>query len=194
MGIAHAKVPILYYWKGMMIEMKMDYIRKIVTPETLAPYYLPETILGYCAQCKDYGLFWGCPPHEIDGMTLVCGFKSVEIVGLKVTLEQEIESFEGIYQSARRTLGGYLDRLASNVERRQVLIAGNCYGCEVCSRKTQQPCKKPEALRFSLESLGFDVSGISENVLNLPILWPEDGSTPDYLVCVGAVLQGAIVE
>lgn len=174
----------------MIINMKMDYIQKTIQPKELQPHYLPETILGYCAQCKDYGLFWGCPPHEINGMTLVSSFGSIELVGLKVTLENESESFGALYQSARRTLGHHLDEIASKSTRHQILIAGNCYGCEVCSRKEQQPCKNPEALRFSLESLGFDVSAISDKLLNLPILWAEEGSMPAYLVCVGAVLMG----
>lgn len=136
--------------------------------------------------------FGGCPPHEINGMAVFNTFKSVTLVGLKVTLSNEIESFGTIFQTARRDLGRYLENLASEAvaERHQVLIAGNCYGCESCSRKDQLPCKNPKALRFSLESLGFEVSDISEQLLDLPIQWPRAGEMPDYLVCVGAVLLG----
>ena len=172
--------------------MKMDYIEKTYTPETLRPFYLPDKVLGYCAHCKDYGHFWGCPPHELNGMTVLNAFKTVALVGLKVTLSNETESFGTVFQSARRDLGSYLENLAaeSNTEHHQVLIAGNCYGCESCSRKDQLPCKNPKALRFSLESLGFEVSGISEQLLDLPIQWPRAGEMPEYLVCVGAVLLG----
>ena len=52
-----------------------------------------------------------------------------------------------------------------------------------------KPCRHPEQLRHSLESVGFDVVAISRDLLGLELEWSKDGSLPKHLTLVTALMQ-----
>jgi len=51
-------------------------------------------------------------------------------------------------------------------------------------RATGKPCISPERVRPSLESLGFDVSLISAELLNIEMKWSKNGILPEYFTLV----------
>jgi hypothetical protein len=67
------------------------------------------------------------------------------------------------------------------------LVAGYCAQRTDCARESGNPCRFPETMRFSFESVGFDVSSLSMGVLGLLVQWPRQG-LPKYYLTVGAVL------
>jgi predicted metal-binding protein len=68
--------------------------------------------------------------------------------------------------------------------------AGGCGVCPSCARKDSAPCRIPGTPRHSLESLGFDVGLISDELLGMRLLWMKD-SIPEYHVLVNAFFTKA---
>jgi hypothetical protein len=57
-----------------------------------------------------------------------------------------------------------------------------------CSTVCRVPCRFPAESRHSLESLGFDVAAISEEMLGTKLLWTK-GALPEYQVFVNGFLS-----
>ena len=53
-------------------------------------------------------------------------------------------------------------------------LAG-CHLCEHCTRPEGRPCRYPEGIGYTLESLGCDVSAAAEQLLGWPLLWSRKG-------------------
>ena len=68
------------------------------------------------------------------------------------------------------------------------LDAGRCLVCERCARRDEEPCRFPEKLRYSLESLGANVGALAADKLGAPLQWGTKDAPPEYFVLVGAVL------
>ena len=96
----------------------------------------------------------------------------VPVVGGSVS-----ESLDALLESAERETPGSLR-----------LDAGRCRVCETCARRKEKPCRFPEKLRYSLESLGGNVSALAADKLGAPVLWGSREAPPEYFVLVGAVL------
>jgi hypothetical protein len=43
-------------------------------------------------------------------------------------------------------------------------------------------------MRYSLEAVGFDVTGLAEGLAGQKLDWPRNGAMPAHLTTVGAVL------
>ena len=72
------------------------------------------------------------------------------------------------------------------------LIPGNCPICETqglaCARKTNEPCRHPGMMRFSLESLGFNVADLLKYEVGMTIKWGDTYRLPEVLTSVSAIL------
>ena len=56
------------------------------------------------------------------------------------------------------------------------------------ARRDKEPCRFPEKLRYSLESLGANVGALAADKLGAPLQWGTKDAPPEYFVLVGAVL------
>ena len=62
---------------------------------------------------------------------------------------------------------------------------GGCTLCEgKCTRPEGKPCRHPDKMRHALDALGGDISKTMEKYFDKPILWIQDGKTPEYLTLV----------
>ena len=79
-----------------------------------------------------------------------------------------------------------LDKMISEAEQAEEgslgLYAGSCVICgkENCSRIEGKSCKHPEKMRYSIESLGGDITATLEDIVGLEIKWEKDGNFPEY--------------
>lgn len=154
---------------------------KLTTMENLYQYYKPVEVEGYCSACPNYGRIWSCPPFIFDVKPYLAPYGHVLIVGVK-TMD---------FEATRRQFGDILKTI-SEFERAEahfeVLIAGNCYHCEVCAKVDGMPCIMKEGTKYSLESLGFHVSDICEHILDAPLDWSGNEGT---FMTVGAILSNS---
>ena len=131
---------------------------------------------GYCSACPNYGRIWSCPPFDFDVTTYLAPYEHVLIIGLKTT----------DFEVTRRRFGDIL--CAIQPRHLEVLIAGNCYHCDVCTKTIGEHCILKEGTKYSLEALGFHVGDICEHILDAPLDW--SGSDGTYMT-VGAILSNS---
>ncbi len=65
-----------------------------------------------------------------------------------------------------------------------------CVLCpEGCTRPEGKPCRHPERLRHSLESVGFDIVAMTRELLGIDLEWSTDGTLPKHLSLVTALMS-----
>ena len=88
----------------------------------------------------------------------------------------------------RRAFDALLEERERETRGSLRLDAGRCLVCERCARRDEEPCRFPEKLRYSLESLGANVGALAADKLGAPLQWGTKDAPPEYFVLVGAVL------
>lgn len=168
--------------------------------ELIRRYRDVERIRQYCLQCPGYGKAWNCPPFDFDPRTCSDGFKTVKLIGTIIEFDEETrtacttaeQSAAAGKQAMEEVWKTLLPRLY-DMERHSPgsrCFTFRCSLCpEGCTRPSGQPCRHPEQLRHSLESVGFDVVAISRDLLGLELEWSKDGSLPKHLTLVTALMQ-----
>jgi hypothetical protein len=159
------------------------------TRTALMRHHDPERVQGYCRSCEKYGRFWSCPPFAAPPLAGFPEWTHAVIVCRQTpiapgtTKEQLVERF----LVERVSFGERVRRIEAGCERVTGLVAGHCSGCADCTRAEGKPCRAPERMRYSLEAVGFDVTGLAEGLAGVKIHWPKSG-VPAYLTTVGALL------
>lgn len=152
-----------------------------------------------CSYCPGFGKTWACPPYDFDPLDIWQRYKAVLLCGKKLLIpEEEREKTYSqeelgrvaysLFEEARHELLSELFALEKENEGSLALSAGGCSFCEKCSRQEGLPCRKPEKLRYSVESLGGDVSGALGEYFSQELVWAKEGHLPEYFVLLGALL------
>jgi predicted metal-binding protein len=165
--------------------------------ELITGFRFADRVMSYCADCPIYGKNWSCPPFDFDVEELLGRFNWVYLFGIKMIHGEETRRRVSAPQDAL----DYSMRLMHDVnlkmldvlhdlERKYPLSrgasGGSCRICRVCARVDSLPCRFPDRMRNSVESLGFDVSMITERLLGLKLVWLKD-ALPPYQVLVNAL-------
>lgn len=171
------------------------------TISELKLYFQPKVFIEYCKECKYYSKIWTCPPYNFDLSEMLEHYQYAYIIGSKVYIDHlgadfkklpdhnDLEAVTNeIYLAARAVLDAKLDAIDEKGKQMCVLLAGRCLECEYCTREKQLPCIHPEKMHLSLESMGFDVASISEDILEDKILWAKE-SLPEYIILVSAIFS-----
>lgn len=187
--------------------MKMKTINtfnEIKINEILDKYWDRDKFLKLCKDCGNYGKFWSCPPYDFEVYDYLIQYDYVYIIGTKMIFTDETiknnDSKEKIkdftkftLESMRNILGEKLLELEDKFGQGKSLYAGSCLLCENCTKEENKNCCNVDKMRFSLESLGFDVSKIAGNLLDIELKWASD-SLPEYYTLVSAFLSKEKIE
>ena len=191
-----------------------SYKIKQATTSEIKNFYNPIAINKLCFECNKYNKVWSCPPLPFKDIKYLEKYKYCYLISGKVyinkisqeTLAKIIEEtlnkysnistnqdefsdiFNALYYKFREFNDLKILSLENIFPNTLSLSSGRCLLCETCTRAFNKPCIKPKKLRYSLESLGFDVSGIIENILRDKIQWSND-TKPEYITCVSALLS-----
>lgn len=152
-------------------------------------YHDPERIQGYCRACEKYGRFWSCPPFASSPLARLAPWTEVVVVCQKTMLAEGIDKDELTerFLEARHRFVARVLAVEAGCAQATALVAGHCSCCSSCTRETGEACRSPARLRYSLEAVGFDVTGLAEGLAGQKVHWPKQG-LPDYLLTVGALL------
>lgn len=185
----------------MKIGMQLRHNIEERNVDDIKNYFRPESFIDYCKACQYYDKIWTCPSYDFETAKLLEGFQYIYVIGstlkfnelegsLKALIETEKAEYAAneIYLAARMVIDGKLTGIGDRDKSVSVLLAGRCLACSRCTREKQLPCIYPEKAHFSLESLGFDVSSICEDILGDKLLWTQKG-LPEYLTLVSAILS-----
>ncbi len=160
----------------------------------LRDYVRVEKIPANCGNCPNYGRCWSCPPYERDPEEIWRSYRKIEILAEKIVPNADAPDVSTL-EGCRELLWPFRDAIDAELARRERAVpgslrlnAGKCHLCETCTRPGGEPCRHPEEMRYSIESLGGIVSGIAADVLHTPLRWAKDGALPEYFLLVGALL------
>ena len=117
--------------------------------------------------CGNYGKCHMCPPDVGDIHELMAEIKKYEYALVYQTVSELEDSydFEGMVDAKKRTfaMSHKLRAIFKNAEIENALHlgSGGCGACEVCAKRTNEPCRHPELAMASLETYGINVSKLA---------------------------------
>ena len=117
--------------------------------------------------CGNYGKCWMCPPDAGNIDELIQEAQRFDKVLVYQTVGQLEDSydFEGMMEAAHKhnLLARELTKrfVALPFPRKLHLSAGGCHMCQVCAKRTNEPCRHPELAMPSLEVYGINVSELA---------------------------------
>ncbi len=160
-----------------------------------------EYFLGCCSKCPNYGKTWSCPPYDFNPLDYWNQFKTFYIVAKKIAtpsdmLEKTYELDDIIRLGGQLTHEAnlaYLDEIAILKEQypeAKTLSSGPCTTCGMdnCARKFNQPCRFPDKMDYSIESLGGNVEAVLKRYFDEAIYWGKDGHLAPSYIKVGGIL------
>lgn len=158
----------------------------------LKDFYTPEECIAACKKCSQYGNRWGCPPFSIDTKELLRPYQQVELVAVRIEPADKglpLSLYEEFLAPEKQRIETELLDREKRCEGMVCGHVGKCTHCGdlPCTRLTGKPCRHPEKVRPSLESLGFDVTKTMSGVFGMPIEWGKEGKLPSYLTLVSAL-------
>ena len=159
--------------------------------EYLKNYVDVKRIEKYCRECPLYGNKWSCPPFYFSPEAIWKKYDKLYIVGKKVYYKNNYkDQTQKMYYDVKHDLTEELFKLEAAHPGSMLFSAGSCDICGLteCSRRYAKPCRFPEKMRHSIESLGGDVVKSAKDLLGIDIQWPSDNSTPEYITTVGGLL------
>ena len=152
-----------------------------------------EAFLACCRECPNYGQLWTCPPYDFDPLNVWRRYDTLQVYGYQVTCRKEADEPEllAVHEAVKQRIQEELSVMESQNPGSMLLAAGSCEVCKRCTRPEGKACRFPEKIRFSIESIGGNVSKTVEDLCGIRLDWTADGSMPDHFVMVGGLLRCA---
>ncbi len=161
-----------------------------------------DRFLKCCSDCPHFGKTWSCPPYDFNPMDYWKPFRTFYLYAIKTTtpshlLEQSFELDElmelgsELTLSATKGMGVFLEAEQKKYPGSKIIGGGRCMLCrEVgCARQNNEPCRFPDKMSYSIESLGGNVEETLKRYLNEQIYWGKDGHLAPYYIRIGGLLK-----
>lgn len=148
-----------------------------------------DYFLNLCRECPSYGRVWSCPPYDFNPVSLLKSYDMFHIQGyvIKYSGERTEKEMIEVLREVKQKLSKEL-RLQED-DSSMALEAGSCNECERCSRSDGKKCIHPEKMRYSVESLGGNVTKILEELCGKRIQWIDGNSLPNHFILIGGILH-----
>lgn len=167
--------------------------------EFIRRYRDVERFEAFCKQCPSYGRVWSCPPFDFYARSVSDGFKTVILMGTVIEFDEQTRAActtaEQSSAVGRETMERVWKDLLPHLYEKECDTPGSrcftfrCVLCpEGCTRPEGKPCRHPEMMRHSLESVGFDIVAMTRDLLGIELEWSTDGSLPHHLTLVTALM------
>jgi len=166
--------------------------KTIKVEEYIKDYVNVEEFLGYCKQCKNYDTVWSCPSYDFNPEDYWRQYDELLVVARKIIFGEGVDipkSYE-IMLEVKEQMSQELYQLEKEFTGSISLSAGSCSMCkDGCTRPSGQPCKHPNLMRYSIESIGGNVGKTVSKLMGYELEWIEEGKVPSYYVLVGGLLK-----
>lgn len=172
----------------------------IAADEFVERYRDVDRFHALCTQCPSYGKVWSCPPFDFDPRTRTDDFKMVTVIGTTIEFDKSVrQAGKGSRVKAKdiadQAMRQVWSTLLPELHERERQVKGcraftfRCSLCqEGCTRSDGLPCRHPELMRNSLESVGFDITTMARDLLGIELEWSCDGSLPAHITLVTALM------
>ena len=147
--------------------------------------------LECCKKCPNYGNIWSCPPYDFDPMDIWRAHERILIAGYRLNFGSD-RTEEGMTQAlwdVKQKLAEELFELECEIPGSVSLSAGSCQICKGCTKPSGEPCRFPDKMRYSIESIGGNVGKTISDLCGIEIEWIEEGKLPEHFVLVGGLLK-----
>lgn len=166
--------------------------------EFVSRYRDVERIGLLCRQCPSFGRMWCCPPYDFDPCTLTDGFKTVQLMATTIEFDEETRAECKTPEHSSRVCHDAMCQVWKTIlprlyEMEREKPGSRCFSfrcslCpEGCTRSEGKPCRHPDLMRHSLESVGFDIVAMAHDQLDIDLEWSADGSLPQRVTIVTAL-------
>ena len=177
--------------------MSMDYTLERFETETDIDSYIEDYVdiehfLECCKACPNYANRWACPPYDFDPMDIWKAYDRLLIAGYRLTFSEdrtEEEMTKALWE-VKQKLSEELYAEEKKQPGSRSLSAGTCQLCRECSKPEGKPCRYPDQMRYSIESIGGNVGRTISKLCGIEIEWIEEGRLPEHFVLVGGLLKG----
>ena len=168
--------------------------------EFVSRYRDVERIGALCRQCPSFGKMWCCPPYDFDPCSVSDGFTKVTLMASVIqfddTTRNACKTPEEASAMGREVLEQVWQSIAPGLyEMERETPGSRCFSfrCSLCSegctRSEGKPCRHPDMMRHSLESVGFDIVAMMRDLLDIDLEWSNDGFLPRHLTLVTALMM-----
>ena len=155
-------------------------------------YVNVEEFLQYCKKCNNYEKLWSCPSYDFNPEDYWKEYDELLVVARKIVFGEGVDQ-DRIYEimlEVKEDMSRELYELEKEYPGSISLSAGSCSLCkDGCTRAVGEPCRYPEMMRYSIESLGGDVGRTVSKLMGYELEWIEEGKLPSYFVLVGGLLK-----
>ena len=180
--------------------------KSIPVSEFVEKYVDVPKFLKFCEECKNYNKVWSCPKYDFDPMDIWNSYESLDLVVIKIIYDEE-SSKKTFTEDELKTIG----RNSLLVEKQNLmdefmeieksspdtlfLAAGSCDVCGPndetinCAKILGEPCRYPDKLRYSVESLGGDVVKAAEDIFGIELKWSNEDTLPEYFILMCGLLK-----
>lgn len=179
-------------------------VERIVKTVTTSEFYKNYVNLEYtgrlCRECNTYNNNWGCPEFKEDVNKYWTMYDNIELISLKLNFSDEFRqkrfNNDDIIDIVDKTLFKEKRDILPELMAKEaevgglVLSAGYCDICDKCSRVTDNPCRFPDKVRHSIESIGTLVDKTLTDVFGFELesIDFENGRFPEYLTLLTALM------
>lgn len=176
------------------------YEASIAVSEYVENYVDVPTFLEACKACPNYDKVWSCPAYDFDVIAYWKRYQTLrlrvskivfdEVARAKTYTQEELNTFlEEVRLTEKEKLSQQLLELEKEIPGSISLSAGSCHRCKNgCSKQNGEPCRFPEKMRYSIESLGGNVGLTIEKLMGIKLEWMEEGRLPHHFVLVCGLL------
>jgi predicted metal-binding protein len=174
----------------------------ISVEEYLRDYVDVATFLEDCKACPNYNKIWACPPYDFNPEEYWNRYTQFHVIGKKIIFNTEIleknyskeemrELLDSTLFKEKQKLAEELWKMEEKESGSKSLSAANCTLCGHgnCSRPQGKPCKHPEKMHYSIESLGGNVGKTCSKLMGVELEWLTEGKLPNYLMLVSGLLK-----
>ena len=178
------------------------YSADVTVDKILKNYVNVEHFIEFCKNCGEYNKNWSCPEHDFDPKTIWSKYNKFHIVAIKIVFDDVLADKEFTPEEISKILKDSIELERTQLEKRMrdlehalpesmALSAGSCNLCgkNDCKKISGKPCCHPKQMRYSIESLGGNVSEITKDFWGIDIKWIEDGKLPEYFTLVCGLLM-----
>lgn len=129
-----------------------------------------DRFLACCKECPNYGNKYTCPPHDFDVLQFWLSFSELEVSAVTIPGTHDYEQAETLL----------MDELLEEEAWQPgslCLSAGNAGNVET------------SRMRYSIESLGGNVSKLCKDLLGISLEWGKGGEPPEHITLVVGLLK-----
>ena len=174
----------------------------------LEKYVDVETFLQACKACPNYEKIWSCPSYDFDVIEYWKKYSTLELVAIKIIFDETVAgkqlTKEEQEEITKNSIWEVKAQLAAELYEKEKalpgsisLSAGSCTLCKdagalsegFCTRLEGKPCRFPDKMRYSIESLGGNVGTTLSELMEIELEWIQEGRMPSYFVLVSGLLR-----